>query len=66
VFGPTDPRFAPPRSSRAKVEWLARECSPCEAPICRYGHGQCMSGIGPERVLGSLQAAMHFASRDIR
>lgn len=66
VFGPTDPRFAPPRSHRAKVEWLAQECSPCEAPTCRYGHGLCMSGIGPDRVLRSLQTAMHFASRDIR
>jgi len=66
VFGPTDPRFAPPRSARAKVEWLAQPCSPCEAPTCRYGHGLCMTGIGPERVLGSLQTAMRFASRDIR
>jgi heptosyltransferase-2 len=66
VFGPTDPRYAPPRSVRAKVEWLAQECSPCEAPTCRYGHGSCMGGIGPDRVLRSLQTAMQFVSRDIR
>jgi heptosyltransferase-2 len=66
VFGPTDPRFAPPRSVRAKVEWLAQECSPCEAPSCRYGHGSCMSSVGPDRVLRSLQTALRFVSRDIR
>jgi heptosyltransferase-2 len=66
VFGPTDPRFAPPRSPRAKVEWLHQDCSPCNAPTCRYGHGQCMAGVRPETVLASLRSAMRFATRDIR
>jgi heptosyltransferase-2 len=66
VFGPTDPRFAPPRSPRAKVEWLHQDCSPCNAPTCRYGHGRCMAGVSPESVLASLRGAMRLASRDIR
>ena len=66
VFGPTDPRFAPPRSPRAKVEWLHEACSPCHDPVCRYGHGRCTSGVRPESVFASLRAAARFPSRDIR
>jgi heptosyltransferase-2 len=66
VFGPTDPRFAPPRSARAKVEWLHQECSPCNQPTCRFGHGLCMSGVRPDTVFESLRTAMRFATRDIR
>jgi heptosyltransferase-2 len=66
VFGPTDPRFAPPRSPRARVEWLHQECSPCNAPTCRYAHGQCMAGVRPESVFSSLQAAARLATRDVR
>lgn len=66
VFGPTDPRAGAPRSSRARVEWLAQECSPCDAPVCRFGHGQCLAGVRPESVLASLQMAMRFVARDIR
>jgi len=66
VYGPTDPRFSPPRSVRARVEWLHQECSPCHQPVCRYGHGQCTAGVRPETVLESLRTAMQFATRDIR
>lgn len=66
VFGPTDPRFAPPRSPRARVEWLHQECSPCNAPTCRYAHGHCMAGVRPESVMASLKSAARFATRDVR
>jgi heptosyltransferase-2 len=66
VFGPTDPRFAPPRSPRAKVEWLHEACSPCNDPVCRYSHGRCTNGVRPESVFASLRAAARFPSRDIR
>jgi heptosyltransferase-2 len=66
VFGPTDPRFAPPRSPRARVQWLHQPCSPCNAPTCRFGHGQCMSGVDPDTVTAALGTALRFATRDIR
>jgi heptosyltransferase-2 len=66
VFGPTDPRFSPPRSSRAKVEWLHQECSPCDAPTCRFDHGRCTAGVSPETVAASLAVAMRYAARDVR
>jgi heptosyltransferase-2 len=66
VFGPTDPRFAPPRSPRARVEWLHQECSPCNAPTCRFSHGQCTAGVRPESVFASLQAVARLAAGDVR
>jgi heptosyltransferase-2 len=66
VFGPTDPRFSAPRSRRAKVEWLHQECSPCNAPTCRFAHGRCTAGVGPESVAASLEVAMRLATRDVR
>lgn len=66
VFGPTDPRFAPPRSSRAKVEWLHQSCGTCTEPLCLTLHGRCTVGIRPEVVLASLKATARLASRDIR
>jgi heptosyltransferase-2 len=66
VFGPSDPRCAPPRSPRARVEWLHLECSPCEQPTCRYAHGQCTAGVRPEQVFASLQAVAGRVERDIR
>jgi heptosyltransferase-2 len=66
VFGPTDPRFAPPRSPRARVEWLHQECSPCDAPTCRHAHGLCTAGVRPESVLASLKSATRLAARDVR
>ncbi|MFZ4757045.1 MAG: lipopolysaccharide heptosyltransferase II, partial [Burkholderiaceae bacterium] len=66
VFGPTDPRYAPPRSPRAKVTWLHQSCSPCKQPVCPLGHGQCLAGVRPESVFESLASTARFATRDIR
>ena len=66
VFGPTDPRYAPPRSPRARVTWLHQECSPCGQPVCPLGHGQCLAGVRPEAVFASLASTARFAARDIR
>ena len=66
VFGPTDPRFAPPRSPRARVEWLHTECSPCNAPECRFGHGRCTAAVTPDSVFAALRAATRFVAREVR
>lgn len=66
VFGPTDPRFAPPRSPVAKVQWLHQECSPCHQRECRFGHTQCMAGVRPEAVLASLRTLLRLPARNVR
>lgn len=66
VYGPTDPRMSAPRSPRARIEWLHPDCSPCDEPQCRFGHGQCLSLLSPEVVGNSLQAVVRRIPRDIR
>jgi heptosyltransferase II len=66
LFGPTDPRRAAVPAARTRIEWLQLECSPCDDRICRFGHNDCMNGLAPDTVFGSLRQAMQFAVRHIR
>ncbi|MCP5266238.1 MAG: lipopolysaccharide heptosyltransferase II [Burkholderiaceae bacterium] len=58
VFGSSDPRHTPPRSPRARIEWLGMNCSPCFARTCPLGHTDCLNGIAPAKVLAALQEAL--------
>lgn len=60
VFGSSDPRHTPPRSSRARVEWLHLECSPCFERTCPLGHLNCLNQIAPAAVLQSLKLALRL------
>ena len=60
VFGSSDPRHTPPRSPRARVEWLHLECSPCFDRTCPLGHTNCLNQIPPAAVFESLRKAMRF------
>lgn len=58
VFGSSDPRHTPPRSPRARVQWLHLPCSPCFARKCPLGHTDCLNGIAPDTVHAALAGAM--------
>ncbi len=58
VFGSSDPRHTPPRSPKARVEWLHLECSPCFERECPLGHLDCLNRISPATVFESLKQAM--------
>src|SRR5690606_22002052 len=60
VFGSSDPSHTPPRSPRARIEWLQLECSPCFERVSPLGHTNCLNHIEPARVLESLRRAMRF------
>jgi heptosyltransferase-2 len=60
VFGSSDPRHTPPRSPRARVEWLHLECSPCFERTCPLGHLNCLNQIAPAAVFDALKKAMRF------
>ena len=60
IFGSSDPRHTPPRSARARIEWLHLECSPCFERECPLGHLNCLNQIAPTTVFESLKAAMRF------
>lgn len=58
VFGSSDPRHTPPRSARARVEWLHLPCSPCFERTCPLGHTNCLNQLSPGVVFDSLKKAM--------
>ena len=60
IFGSSDPRHTPPRSSRARVEWLHLECSPCFERDCPLGHLNCLNQITPAAVFESLRRVVRF------
>jgi heptosyltransferase-2 len=60
VFGSSDPRHTPPRSPRARVEWLHIECSPCFARECPLGHLNCLNLLGPDRVMRALRTTVRI------
>ncbi len=60
IFGATDPRHTPPRSPRARIEWLHLACSPCFQHECPLGHLDCLNRISPVSVFENLGKAIHF------
>lgn len=66
VFGSTSPAHTPPLNRLARVLWLKDElqldCAPCFDRICRFGHTRCLTGVSPERVGRTLQAALDAAN----
>ena len=57
LFGSSSPRHTPPRSSKARVQYLAVECSPCYQRVCPLGHFKCMRDMAPEHVFSEVLAA---------
>lgn len=54
VYGSSDPHHTPPMSSKAAVEYLGLECSPCFQRECPLQHLNCLKQIQPESVISHL------------
>ncbi|MCB5206943.1 lipopolysaccharide heptosyltransferase II [Methylovorus mays] len=54
VYGSSDPHHTPPMSSKAIIEYLGLECSPCFKRECPLGHLNCLKMISPGRVISSI------------
>ncbi len=54
IFGSTDPGRTGPLGARSAVLHRPLECSPCFARTCRFGHYNCLVGIGPEQAAAQL------------
>jgi heptosyltransferase-2 len=55
IYGSSNPQHTPPMNSKAVVEYLGLECSPCFKRICPLGHLNCLNHIPAERVITHLK-----------
>ncbi|SNR94832.1 heptosyltransferase-2 [Methylobacillus rhizosphaerae] len=54
IYGSSDPHHTPPMSSKAIIEYLGLECSPCFQRECPLGHLNCLRRIKPDTVTQKL------------
>ncbi len=54
IYGSSDPYHTPPMSSKAVVEYLGLECSPCFQRQCPLIHLNCLKNIPPSQVINHL------------
>jgi len=54
IYGSSDPSHTPPMSSKAVIEYLGLECSPCFARTCRYKHLNCLMNIKSQVIIKSI------------
>jgi len=54
IYGSSNPRHTPPMNSRAVVEYLGLECSPCFKRVCPFGHLNCLKQIPASRIIADL------------
>ena len=54
IYGSSDPHHTPPMSSKAVIEYLGLECSPCFQRECPLGHLNCLKQIPPQRIIQNL------------
>jgi heptosyltransferase-2 len=54
IYGSSDPYHTPPMSSKAVVEYLGLECSPCFQRQCPLIHLNCLKNISPSKVINHL------------
>jgi heptosyltransferase II len=57
IYGSSDPHHTPPMSSKAVIEYLALNCSPCfkrECPLTGEAYMRCLNQIKPELILQKI------------
>jgi len=55
IYGSSDPHHTPPMSSKAVIEYLGLECSPCFERVCPLGHLNCLKQIEPQNVIADIK-----------
>jgi heptosyltransferase-2 len=58
LYGPTDPKHAPPFSDVATSLYLALDCAPCRQRVCPLGHHNCMRQLAPQMASAPLLAML--------
>lgn len=55
IYGAITPKYTPPLTDKAEIQYLGLECSPCWKKQCPYGHYNCLNNIEVEKVYASAQ-----------
>ena len=55
IYGSSDPHHTPPMNSKAVIEYLGLECSPCFKRECPLQHLNCLKKIQPASIISSLK-----------
>jgi heptosyltransferase-2 len=55
IYGAITPKYTPPLTDTAEIEYLGLDCSPCWKKECPYGHYNCLRGIEVDKVYASAQ-----------
>ncbi len=51
IFGSSDPYHTPPMSSKAVIQYLGLDCSPCFERVCPLKHLNCLNLIHPDSII---------------
>lgn len=55
IYGAITPKYTPPLTDKAEIQYLDLECSPCWKKQCPYGHYNCLNNIEVDKVYASAQ-----------
>ena len=56
IYGSSTPDYTPPLTDKAKIHYLALECSPCFKRVCPLGHTKCLKNITVDNVFKNIVA----------